>query len=227
VVEVDAVTVDGVRLSYSAYGAPDRPPMVLLHAFGRSRETWDEVATAFAPTHRVYALDLRGHGTSDWPGTYSFELMYRDVLGFLDIRRLGPIVLIGHSMGGTVSFLLAENHPERLAALVIEDTPPPRVGNEVRIRPRTGPVTCDPPLTPAIVGQLNSPDPAWWDRLGEISTPTLVIAGGPASHIPQQELAEVAELIPTCELVTIPVGHQVHEQRPAEFVAAVRSFLGT
>lgn len=55
--------------------------------------------------------------------------------------------------------------------------------------------------------------------------PALLVAGGPGSHVDQGQLAEMAALIPDCELVTIPAGHLVHDARPAEFSAVVISFL--
>jgi len=79
-------------------------------------------------------------------------------------------------------------------------------------------------VVPAIVGQLNDPDPAWWDRLPEITAPTLLIAGGPSSHLSQEKLAEVAHRLPRGTLLTIAVGHHVHATRPAEFAAAVLGF---
>ena len=80
-------------------------------------------------------------------------------------------------------------------------------------------------VVPAIVGQVNDPDPAWWDRLTDITAASLIIAGGPESHVPQDKLAEVADRIPTCTMLTIPAGHHVHEARPEEFTAAVLAFL--
>jgi len=77
----------------------------------------------------------------------------------------------------------------------------------------------------AIVGQLNAPDPAWPDKISRIAVPALIIAGGPASPIPQDWLSQVAALIPDCVLTTIPVGHRIHQNSPAEFLAAVRNFL--
>ncbi|MGH3304717.1 MAG: alpha/beta fold hydrolase [Streptosporangiaceae bacterium] len=77
----------------------------------------------------------------------------------------------------------------------------------------------------AIVRQLNAPDPAWWDKTSEILAPTLIIAGGPDSHVPQDRIIQMAARIPDCCLVTIPTGHQIHRDRPAEFIATVRKFL--
>jgi len=59
----------------------------------------------------------------------------------------------------------------------------------------------------------------------EIRLPTLIIAGGPDSHVPQDLLAELADRIPGGRIVTIPAGHHIHAERPEEFVAAVHAFL--
>jgi pimeloyl-ACP methyl ester carboxylesterase len=77
----------------------------------------------------------------------------------------------------------------------------------------------------AVYDQLNDPDPAWWDRVSEITAPTLIIGGGPDSHIPQDKLEEAAARLPHGTLQVIPAGHHVHTARPAEFTAAVLGFL--
>jgi 3-oxoadipate enol-lactonase len=202
--------------------------MVLLHALGSSGSSWVAFAEVLGESYRVYVPDMRGHGASDWPGTYSFELMRDDVLGFLDVLGLDRVTLVGHSMGGVTALLFAEEHSDRLVRLVIEDTPIPLAGGDpVPVRPRPDhPVDFDWPAIAAIVGQLNSPDPSWWDKLSDIRVPTLVVAGGPDSPLSQDWIAKAAGRIPDCTLVTIPVGHQVHRDRPAEFSTAVRSFLG-
>ncbi|HEX7745284.1 MAG TPA: alpha/beta fold hydrolase [Micromonosporaceae bacterium] len=78
--------------------------MVPLHALGEDAGTWDAVAAEFAKTFRVFAVDLRGHGSSDRPGTYTFELTRDDVLAVLDHLGLRRVTLLGHSMGGTVAY---------------------------------------------------------------------------------------------------------------------------
>lgn len=91
-----AVTASGVRLAYEAGGFPGAPPMVLSHALGERGASWAPVMPQSAERFGVLALDLRGHGDSDWPGTYSFQLMCDDVMGVLDQFGLGKVTMIGH-----------------------------------------------------------------------------------------------------------------------------------
>lgn len=219
------VKVGGVRLACHVHGAPDAPPLVLLHALGERGGTWDAVTAEFAGFFRVITIDLRGHGESDWPGAYSFELIRDDVLGVLDELRLPKITLVGHSMGGTVAYLVAEEQPSRINRLILEDTLPPRPRNRAVPERPEGPLPFDWAVVPAVVRQLNDPDPAWWDRLTRISAPTLLIAGGQDSHIPQDQLKEVAVRVPSCTMLTISTGHHVHATRPTEFAAAALAFL--
>lgn len=116
---------DGIVIRCQLSGDPGAPAMVLLHALGEHAASWDEVVARVATRFRVVALDLRGHGGSTWPGRYSFTLMRDDVLGVLDALDLRDVVLVGHSMGGIVAYLVAHAHPGRIARLVVEDAPPP------------------------------------------------------------------------------------------------------
>jgi 3-oxoadipate enol-lactonase len=166
-----------------------------------------------------------GTGDSDRPAEYSFELMCDDVLGVLDELGMEQVNLLGHSMGGTVAYLIAEKEPCRISRLIPEDTPPPFPMGRVVVERPDEPLPFDWAVVPAIIGQLNDPDPAWWDRLTEITAKTLFIGGGPDSHVPQDKIGEAAARVPDSTLQVIPVGHQVHDERPAEFTAAVLDFL--
>lgn len=212
------VDAGGVRLAYRTYGDPAAAPMVLLHGGGTDRSAWDCVTGDFARDHHVHAVDLRGHGGSDRAPAYSFELMRDDVVAFLKALELRGVTLVGHSMGGVVAYLVAAAVPDRVAALVIEEAPPPS--------PMGFPVP-DHPVRGPIVHQLNEPDPAWWSTAAAIACPVLVVAGGDPSFLPQDLITEMAQRFPHGTLVTIPVGHLVHQEAPTEFVAAVHHFVGT
>ncbi|HEX7353466.1 MAG TPA: alpha/beta hydrolase [Mycobacteriales bacterium] len=199
--------------------------MLLLHALGRSGEDWDSVMPAFARDYRVIAPDLRGHGASSWPGDYSFEAMRDDTVALLGALGIDQVVVVGHSMGGAVGWLLALSRPERVRRLVVEDAPPPFARESpVRARPE-GPLPFDWDAIVAVSAAVNDPSHRWWKALPELKIPTLVVAGGPTSTIPQDTLAAAAALVPKSSVVTIPVGHHVHSTRPDAFSDAVLTWL--
>ncbi|MCI4043580.1 alpha/beta hydrolase [Streptomyces sp. TRM75563] len=224
--EILSVQAGGVRLAYRVWGAPEAPPVVLLHGRAGSGATWIRIAEDLAADHRVYAPDFRGHGLSDWPGRYSFEMFRDDLHAFLEARNLAGATVVGHSMGGVAAYLLAQREPDLIGRLIIEDAPPlfpldpPR---PLSVRP-AGDLDFDWSVVPDIDAQLNDPDPAVPGRFPEITTPTLVIGGGPASHIDQEQLAQMVRAIPDAEPLTIDAGHLIHTDRPEEFLAAIRSF---
>jgi pimeloyl-ACP methyl ester carboxylesterase len=219
------VQVADIRLAYAVSGEPGAPPMVLLHALGESAADWAAVAGRFAERFRVFAFDLRGHGGSDWAGEYSFQLMRDDVAAALDNLGLTGITLVGHSMGGAVAFLVAIARPDLVGRLIVEDAAPPYPRDRAVPGRPDGPLDFDWNVVPAIVAQVNTGDQAAWDGLSAITAPTLLIAGGPASHIDQDKIGEAAARIPRCDLVTIPAGHLVHAERPGEFADAVLTWL--
>src|SRR5581483_11652194 len=115
--------VNGLRLFCREWGKTDAPPLVLLHGLRGFSGTWRALAAALAGQFRLIAFDQRGRGESDWdPGhNYYTDAYLSDLEGVVDQLGLARFGLIGHSMGGTTSYVYAARHPERLAALVIED----------------------------------------------------------------------------------------------------------
>jgi len=216
-----------VRLGYREWvpaAAASVTPVVLLHALGEQSADWSAVAAALAASWPVYALDLRGHGASDWPGQYTMAAVTADVEGFFDGLGLLSAAVVGHSVGGAAACQFAARNPDRVSRLILEDPAPPWP-----LPPRTptrpaGPLDFDWDVT-ALSAELRDPPQSWRDALGLIAAPTLIIAGGRASHVDQHRLTEMAALIARCELITIPAGHLVHAACPAEFTEAVTGFL--
>lgn len=202
-------------------------PTVLLHAMGRSAADWSPVFDRMPTRFRLLALDMRGHGSSCRTTEYSFEAMRDDLEEFADALGLDRFNLIGHSMGATASILFAQRWPSRIVRLVLEDTPPPSGNEEMPPPPDqpAEPVDFDWSVVRPIVEQLNRPDPAWWSNLGQITAPTLIVAGGESSFIDQGKLRQTAQQIPLARLITIEAGHHIHTTRPDHFVAAVVDFL--
>lgn len=219
------MVVNDVRLVCHVAAPRETPPVVLLHALGERASTWNAVTVALTPVFQTIAIDLRGHGDSGRPGCYSFEAMRDDVLGVLDQMGLARVHVVGHSMGGVVAYLLAAENPERVQCLVVEDVSPP-YPREASPRERPpGELPFDWDAVTSIAGQIDNADASWWDLLSHITAPTLVIAGGPTSHISQDKLVDVVERLHDATLITIPAWHHVHDGRPDEFTAAVLDFL--
>jgi pimeloyl-ACP methyl ester carboxylesterase len=128
-------------------------------------------------------------------------------------------------MGGMVAYLLAEDHPQRVSRLVLEDVPVPRPREPNTPAKPDGTLTFDWEMVLAVRRQIDQPDPRWLERLGQITAETLVLAGGPQSHVPQDGVAELARRIPGGRVVTIPVGHLIHHAAPEAFTEAVSAFL--
>ncbi len=122
-----------LRFHFLEWGAPDAPPIVLLHGGHQSAHSWDLVSLHLAQRYRVLALDQRGHGDSEWARdvAYSNHEMSLDAEAFITTLGLRRPILMGHSMGGRNAMLLTRRNPSLLRALVIVD-----VGPEVSDRGR-------------------------------------------------------------------------------------------
>jgi pimeloyl-ACP methyl ester carboxylesterase len=120
------VVLAGMRLHYLEWGTAGNPPIVFLHGGGLNAHTWDSVCAALCREYHCYALDLRGHGDSEWSPTldYGLDAHVRDVARFVDHVGSDRPVIVGHSLGGHAAIRYASRHSDLLAALVIVDTSP-------------------------------------------------------------------------------------------------------
>lgn len=113
----------------------DRPtPVVMLHGFARNAGFWDRWVPTIAEQHRVYRPDLIGCGLSEQPAPgYRFtpDGIAGQLLELFDALGLERVHWVGESSGGLVGLLLAVAHPERIASLVLCNTPT-RISDEIR-----------------------------------------------------------------------------------------------
>jgi pimeloyl-ACP methyl ester carboxylesterase len=121
-----AIDVGGLALHLLEWGAPDAPPLCLLHGGGAHAHWFDAVVPALAGRFHVVSLDQRGHGESGWaePPAYATEDFTADLLGVMDILGWPRMSLLGHSMGGHNAMAFAAWHGARLDRLVIADARP-------------------------------------------------------------------------------------------------------
>jgi pimeloyl-ACP methyl ester carboxylesterase len=109
-----------VTLPYVEQGDPAGVPVLLLHGVTDSWHSFELVLPHLPPSLHVFALSQRGHGDADRPLTgYSFHDFAADVAAFIDTRKLGPVVLVGHSMGSGVAQRFALSYSSQLLGLVL------------------------------------------------------------------------------------------------------------
>ncbi|MDX6623487.1 MAG: hypothetical protein QOE75_1419 [Solirubrobacterales bacterium] len=106
-------------------GPRDGSPIVLIHCFSCALDYWDGMRPALEEAHRVVAVDLRGHGGSEKPGS-GYAVPEQASLVAEALRELGvsQAEVVGHSLGGAVSVALAEAAPRLVDRVAIVDMPP-------------------------------------------------------------------------------------------------------
>ncbi|MEO6124308.1 MAG: alpha/beta fold hydrolase [Ilumatobacteraceae bacterium] len=118
-----ARATDGIRLHYETVGRRSGPPVLLIQGLGTDKHGWDLQRFVLAPKYRTIALDNRGSGRSDKPfGEYSLEQMADDAISVLDHAGIESAHVVGASMGGAISQVLALKYPDRVRSLTLACT---------------------------------------------------------------------------------------------------------
>jgi pimeloyl-ACP methyl ester carboxylesterase len=120
-----------IRLRYLEWGDPRATPLLMLHGIAQTAHIWAYFATAMEPSHRVIAVDQRGHGGSSWARDhdYSPTAHARDLDAVIEQLELETFALVGFSMGGRNAMWLTDRHPTKISCLVIVDAGPARPGS--------------------------------------------------------------------------------------------------
>jgi pimeloyl-ACP methyl ester carboxylesterase len=247
--------LDGRRLSYLDFGGRGRP-LLALHGHLDEGTMWSALAAELGQGWRVIAPDQRGHGESDRAADYSREGYVADLAALLAHLDVGPVVALGHSLGGLNAYQLAARHPNLVRALIIEE-----IGAVVSGPSHLDFLLASPYATATrdeLVAGLGPAGPMFADRVREMpdgtwrlpfhpqdmveseranwgdhwadwlatDVPALLLAGE-NSPITKGQAREMAERRPHTRLVTLKGDHFVHVQDPEGFTGAVRDFLKT
>jgi pimeloyl-ACP methyl ester carboxylesterase len=109
-----------LRLHYVDWGNEDAPALLLIHGGRDHCRNWDWVAERLADRYHVIAPDLRGHGDSEWaPGSGYNEINYvYDIAQLIHQKRMAPVTIIAHSLGGSIALLYSGTFPETVKQVV-------------------------------------------------------------------------------------------------------------
>jgi 3-oxoadipate enol-lactonase len=118
-----ATGADGTPIAYEAYGPADGETMLMIQGLGADSHGWALQRMAFRRRFRCLAVDNRGVGrTAGAPRPFSLEQMAADAVAVLDAEGVDRAHVMGASMGGAISQILAVNHPDRVRSLTLACT---------------------------------------------------------------------------------------------------------
>ncbi|HUE71949.1 MAG TPA: alpha/beta hydrolase [Pirellulaceae bacterium] len=111
---------DGTRLHVEVFGGDDAPTLVFTHGWSLDRSVWSELVAKLANRFRVIIWDLPGLGRSHGPasGDYDIDKMAEDLSAVVGAAGRGPVILIGHSIGGMIIQTYCRLHPAQLGSRV-------------------------------------------------------------------------------------------------------------
>lgn len=192
----------GTRIFWEEFGSPGGPPVVVLHG-GLCTTTVmvGVIEPLVAASHRVIAIESRGHGESTDTATVpTYEAMSDDVIGVMDALRVDRAAVVGWSDGGNVGLDLARRYGPRIASVIAfgsNHTPAPD-GNDLADVAMFKEAKADSALFWPLrrLYEKSAPDPAKWPelfarekqlaftqpnwslaQLGEIKVPVLLVNG--------------------------------------------------
>jgi 3-oxoadipate enol-lactonase len=256
---------DGARIHYSVTGRPGAPPVLFIQGLGADKNGWTLQRLATAPRYRAVALDNRGAGKSDKPhGEYSLEQMADDAVAVLDDAGVDDAHVVGASMGGAISQIVAVKYPERVRSVTLACTAGRNhrwreellaewrdaalergilaMGHEAarwvigprsfrRILPAIGWLGPLAPSRPAhaFAAQCDAiinVDTSMAEQLSELDVPVLVVVGNQDILTPVGDSEDLAERIPTAELVIISgAAHGLMFEHAGTFNRVLLEFL--
>lgn len=120
---IESVEVDGARIEYQLWGDRSKPGLMLIHGAAAHANWWDFIAPFFTDNYCVVAPHLSGMGNSDYRDGYTTAVFAKDVMAVYE--QLGfdqRTLVVGHSLGGSVTMTLAATYGDSLRAAVMVDS---------------------------------------------------------------------------------------------------------
>lgn len=165
---------DGTILDIAVSGPEDAPALVLLHGVSSSRTTYDWLPEQVTAGRRVIRADFRGHGRSDWSSQpYNLQAYFEDTVAILEQAARQPAVVAGFSLGGCTAWMIAQQRPELVSAIFMED--PPIYGGEAAVHEAAG-------IAPILRRSIEQ-EVAWTDRAASIEEAAAELADTPMGPV--------------------------------------------
>ncbi len=133
-------TIEGTAINLDDYGGVG-DPVLLVHGLAGSAGNWSLVGPVVADFARTIAVDLPGHGRSGPAPSYDLAAHCRAVVGVIEKLEMSPVALVGNSMGGLVTQMVAAKRPDLVASLLL-------------LSPAAPPVTLSPPTSLSVAARL-------------------------------------------------------------------------
>jgi non-heme chloroperoxidase len=148
----------GIKLHYAEKGDWSGEPVVLLHGYADSWQSFAPMLSEFSSSFRTFSLDLRGHGNSDKPaGGYKLDDFVADLAAFMDSMSLERANIVGHSLGSFIAQLFAACHPDRIRRLLLVSSAPSATRNAVIQSLKTEVDALSDPIDKAFVVTFQEP----------------------------------------------------------------------
>ena len=232
------ITTDGRTLSYDVSGAG--APIVFVAGLGDPGNYWTAQVAAFSSAFQVVTFDHRGVGASEGQPPYKVEQWAADALQLIDHLGLDRVHLVGHSTGGTIAQVLAADHSDRVASLVLGATwarldarlrklfcfRKQALYEQVGFGRRSTSWRTPQEIAAARIDALLTYDAA--ERLRSIRNPTLLIAAADDLLVPWQLSELIAEEIAHACLVKLDHGgHRFPQTRVEAYNTLLLEFFRT
>lgn len=226
------VRVNDITMYYEVHGEGE--PLLLIGGLSNDVTDYRAMLPQLARRCRVIAFDNRGVGRTDKPDMpYSISMMADDTAGLLAALGLGPVNVLGVSMGGRIAVDLALRYPQHVKSLILVSTfvkrlPPRRSGLlfsvmfRLALWRRTGQ---QQPAHGVYRQRAASRDYDASDRLHEIRVPTLILHGRKDRFAPYKLAEEMHAGVRGSRMLTFDGGHMFLFFRQQQFLQAVIEFL--
>jgi pimeloyl-ACP methyl ester carboxylesterase len=249
-------------LSYSEFGDPAAPPLMIVHGLYGSDRNWGVIAKRLSDAARVYTIDLRNHGLSPRTSSHGYPDMAQDIAELIE-HLGGPMHITGHSMGGKAVMTLALTRPDLLNRVVVADIAPvtyshsqmpyihamravdlSRVTRRSEAEAQLAEQGVEPALCSFFTQSLDVKERRWrlnldtlaaeMDKImsfpaieGTFAGATLFLSGANSDYVLPEHRPLIKQMFPNAHFAKLKdAGHWLHADKPREFEAAVRAFLG-